>query len=64
MKAYEKLSAIVCRAHWIESIDRAKTLQGQLSSAGIAIFPANHTYVDWLAIQSAHSGGWRRPCSS
>ena len=40
MKAYEDLLGTRLQSALDRSIDRAKTLQGQLSSAGIAIFPA------------------------
>jgi hypothetical protein len=37
-----------------KSIDRAKTLQGSLASAGIALPPPGHTYEDWLDVTSPH----------
>jgi len=40
MKAYEDLLGTRLQSALDRSIDRARTLQGQLSSAGIAIFPA------------------------
>ena len=57
MKAYEDLLGTRLQSALDRSIDRAKTLQGQLSSAGIAIFPADHTYHDWFQFQSAHFWG-------
>ena len=57
IKAYEELLGDRLLSALDRLIDRAKTLQGQLASAGIAIFPANHTYVDWLEIQSGHFWG-------
>ncbi len=40
-----------------QSIDRAKTLQGTLTSAGIALPPKGHTREDWLAVESPHFWG-------
>ena len=57
MKAYEDLLGTRLQSALDRSIDRAKTLQGQLSSAGIAIFPADHTYHDWFEFRSAHFWG-------
>jgi len=57
MEAYEKLLGDRLQSALDKSIDRAKTLQGQLSSAGIAIFPADHTSADWLEIRSPHFWG-------
>jgi hypothetical protein len=37
-----------------KSIDRAKTLQGSLASAGIVLPPPGHTYKDWLDPTSSH----------
>jgi hypothetical protein len=37
-----------------KSIDRAKTLQGSLASAGIVLPPPGHTYKDWLDPTSPH----------
>jgi hypothetical protein len=57
MEAYAKLLGDRLQSALDKSIDRAKTLQGQLSSAGIAIFPSDHTSADWLEIRSAHFWG-------
>jgi hypothetical protein len=57
VEAYEKLLGDRLQSALDRSIDRAKTLQGQLSSAGIAIFPADHTLRDWLEFTSAHFWG-------
>ena len=40
-----------------KSIDRAKTLQGSLASAGIALPPPNHTYKDWFSGDRTHLAG-------
>ena len=39
------------------SIDRAKTLEGSLKSAGIALYPPNHSAKDWLEVGSSHFWG-------
>ena len=57
MKDYEKLLGDRLQSALDKSIDRARTLQGQLSSAGIAIFPANHTYADWFEFRNPHFWG-------
>jgi len=40
-----------------KSIDRAKTLQGHLTSAGISFPPKGHTRDDWFAVNSPHFWG-------
>ena len=40
-----------------QSIDRAKTLHGSLTSAGIALPPEGHTRDDWFAVTSPHFWG-------
>ena len=40
-----------------KSIDRAKTLQGSLASAGIALPPPNHTDKDWFSGDRTHLAG-------
>jgi hypothetical protein len=40
-----------------KSIDRAKTLEGNLTSAGISLYPSGHTYQDWFALDSSHFWG-------
>ena len=55
--AYEKLLGDRLHSALDKSIDRAKTLQGELSSAGIAIFPPNHKAADWFRIQDSHFWG-------
>jgi hypothetical protein len=47
-----KLTEAIDRA-----IDRAKTLQGDLTSAGISFPPPGHTPADWLALTSPHFWG-------
>jgi hypothetical protein len=51
-KSYKKLVDERLQSVLDKSIDRAKTLQGQLSSAGIAIVPNNHSYLDWFTFDS------------
>ena len=40
-----------------KSIDRAKTLEGNLTSAGISLYPSGHSYQDWFALDSSHFWG-------
>jgi hypothetical protein len=40
-----------------KSIDRAKTLQGDLTSAGLSFPPKGHTRDDWFAVTSPHFWG-------
>jgi len=40
-----------------KSIDRAKTLEGNLTSAGISLYPTGHSYQDWFAVDSSHFWG-------
>ncbi len=40
-----------------KSIDRAKTLQGNLTSAGLSFPPKGHTRADWFAVTSPHFWG-------
>jgi hypothetical protein len=40
-----------------KSIDRAKTLEGSLTSAGMSFPPKGHTSADWFAVTSPHFWG-------